>query len=116
MPEGQFTGTRSSFVYTSDTGALYVLQLDDTLGGLAGADLDVFDPASPGAATPKPTRFSPRGVYWQGTATGFETKRKFLVCGTTAATLYDSSVRQALTIDGVAGITTGRRGEQMSFL
>lgn len=116
MPEGQFTGSRASYVYTSDTGALYVLQLDETLGDLTGVDLDAFDPGSPGAATPKPTRFSPRGVYWQATATGFEGKRKFLVCGTTDATLYDSNVRQTLTIDGVAGTTTGRRGEKLSFL
>ncbi|HEX7762729.1 MAG TPA: hypothetical protein VF433_03870 [Cellvibrio sp.] len=116
MPEGQFTGSRDSYVYTSDTGNLYVLQLDETLGDLAGADLDAFDPANPGTATPKPTRFSPRGVYWQATATGFEGKRKFIICGTTDATLYNSSVRQALTVDGVAGTTTGRRGEKQSFL
>lgn len=115
MPVGQFSGTRASYVYTSDTGALYVLQLDETLGDLTGAGLDAYDPASPGSATPKPTRFQPRGVYWQGTATGFETKRKFITCGTLDATLYDSNVRQTLTIDGVAGVTTGRRGEQISF-
>lgn len=115
MPEGQFLGNRDSYVYTSETGALYVITTDETLGDLAGVGLDPYDPLNPGTAVAPPKRFQPRGVYWQGTAVGFTTKRKFLVCGAGDATLYASSVRQAVTIDGVAGITTGRRGERLSF-
>lgn len=114
MPVGQFTGTRGKYVYTSDAGDDYILELDDTLAALSST-LTAFDPANPGTATPAPRRFSPRGVYWQGTASGFEGKRKFVVCGDTSDTLYNTSLRQALSIDGAAGTTTGRRGEKLTF-
>lgn len=114
MPTGQFTGPRDQYVYTTDTGAKYVLTLDADLAGLSGG-LTVFDPAAPGAAVPAPRRFRPRGVYWQGTAAGYTTKRKFLVAGTPSDPIYASNTSQAITIDGVAGRTTGRRGERLSF-
>lgn len=115
MPLGQFLGPRQKYVYTMDSDVEVVLTLDATLGGLANTGLTVFDPATPGDAVNAPRRFKPRGVYWQGTATGFEKSRKFLVCGDPAATLYASQVSQAVTIDGVAGKTTGRRGEKLTF-
>lgn len=114
MPVGQFTGTRGRYVYTSDTGADYILELDDTLAALS-TTLTAFDPANPGTAIAAPRRFSPRGVYWQGTAAGFENKRKFVVVGDTTDPLYDTTVRGSLTIDGAAGVTTGRRGERLTF-
>jgi hypothetical protein len=114
MPVGQFTGTRAKYVYTTDTDDQYILELDTTLAALS-TTLTAFDPASPGDATPAPKRFTPRGVHWQGTATGFERKRKFIVCGQTDDTLYDSSTSQVLTIDGAAGKTTGRKGEKLTF-
>lgn len=114
MPVGQFTGTRSKYVYTSETGSEYILELDDTLAALS-TTLTAFDPANPGTATSAPRRFKPRGVYWKGTAAGFEGKRKFIVCGDANDTLYDTTVGAALTIDGAAGITTGRRGETLTF-
>lgn len=114
MPVGQFTGTRGKYVYTSDTDDEYILEMDTTLAALSST-LTAFNPASPGDATPAPKRFKPRGVHWQGTAAGFEGKRKFIVCGTTEDTLYDTSVSATLTIDGAAGKTTGRRGETLTF-
>lgn len=114
MPVGQFTGTRGKYVYTTDTDDEYILELDTTLAALS-TTLTAFDPASPGDATPAPKRFTPRGVHWQGTAAGFERKRKFIVCGQTDDTLYDSSTSQTLTIDGAAGKTTGRKGEKLTF-
>lgn len=112
MGLGQFTGSRSKYQYTDDQGETLNLKLDDTLAGLTGTGLTA---AVAGEGTPKPTGFQPRGVYWKGTATGFTTARKFIICGTTDAALYASNTPQALTIDGVAGITTGRRGESLSF-
>lgn len=114
MPVGQFTGSRAKYVYTSDTGDAYILELDTTLAALSPG-LTAFDPANPGDASPAPRRFSPRGVHWQGTAAGFESKRKFVVCGQLSDPIYDTTLRTALTIDGAAGITTGRRGEQLTF-
>ena len=112
MPEGQFTGSRVAYDYTSDTGQAIQLVLDETMGSIGAAGLSPS--TSGGSAIPKPTRFEPRGVYWQGELSG-KIKRKFIVCNAGAA-LYASNVSQALTVDGVARRITGRRGETMSFV
>ena len=109
--EGQFLGNRVTYNYQMEDGTEIQLVLDETLGSLPGADLV---PATTGdGSVPKPLRFKPRGVYWQGELGG-KTKRKFVPCNPTS-TLYLSNVSQELTIDGVAGKTTGRRGETLSF-
>ncbi len=112
MAEGQFTGPRKRYQYTTDQDDTLNIRTDATLGDLAGAGMGAF---VAGEGTPKPTGFQPRGVYWKGTQAGYEDKRKFIICGTVDATLYASDTPQAVTIDGVAGITTGRRGEQVTF-
>lgn len=115
MPEGQFTGSRSKYVYTGDGGESYILTLDDSLV-VAGSGLVPYDPAAPPAnSCPAPRRFTPRGVFWQGTAAGFVGKRKYLVAGTAGSALYASSTPAEITIDGVLGITTGRKGEKLTF-
>lgn len=114
MAEGQFTGTRSQYVYTSDSGADFILTLDDTNAQITGTGLVAFDPANPGTATPAPRRFTPRAIYWQGTLSGRQV-RKRLVCGTTAAALYATGVSTALQIGDAMGATTGRVGEQLTF-
>ena len=113
MPEGQFTGERKAYLYENDNGTKYVMQLDGTLGDLTGSNLE--DYTGQDGAQPKPTRFEPRGVYWQGKL-GDRQVRKFIVCNASGSTLYESDTSQELTIDGVAGYTTGRRGEQLSFI
>lgn len=115
MAEGQFTGGRSQYVYTDDTGVSYVLTLDDTLASIVGSGLTPFDPATPGGATPPPRRFRPRGVYWQATAAGYEGRRKFLTCGTANGDLYGANLSATFEVDGIAGRTTGRRGERLTF-
>lgn len=111
MPEGQFSGSRTTYEYISDAGTTYLLKLDTTLGGLAGTGLTVATTGTAGVN--KPLNFKPRVVYWQGVLNG-NVVRKSLVCSA-SSTLYESNVPVALTIDGVAGSTTGRRGEQLSF-
>ena len=115
MPEGQFTGSRGKYVYATDTGKNYILTLDTTLATLAGTGLVAFDPENPGTATPAPRRFKPRVVFWQGTTGAFLGKRKALVCGSVTAALYATESGGALTVDGAAGKTTGRRGEKLTF-
>lgn len=114
MPEGQFSGSRSRYVYTNDSGDDYILRLDDTLAALS-TTLTAFDPANPGTAVKKPDGFKPRGVYWIATATGFEGRKKFIVCGDGSDALYDTTTGATLTVDGVAGRTTGRKGESLTF-
>lgn len=113
MPEGQYSGSRAAYIYESDTGARYILTLDTTLGDLPGTGLARAVSGNVAGATPKPTGFKPRVVYWQGFL-GEAVKRKKLVCSRTG-TLYASSTSTGLAIDGVTGSTTGRRGEQLSY-
>jgi len=104
-----FTGSRSKYVYESDGGGNYSLLLDEELSAIAGTAL--VAQTNQTGVTPKPQRFKPRGVYWQGD-TG---QRKFLVCGKADAALYATNSSTTLTIDGVAGKITGRTGERQSF-
>lgn len=119
MPD-QYLGPKGKYVYiTDDDTTNLIITRDKTLATLAGTGLTEFDPATPPAnSSPKPAGYKLRGVYWQSDAPvgegGFA--RKFIVCGDRNGALYDSNVTQALEIDGIAGRTTGRRGEQVSFI
>lgn len=115
MPVGQFTGGRSAYIYENDAGTTYLLSLDTTNASLPGTGLVLATTATAATGSPKPARFTPRGVFWQATSAPIGA-RKFLTCGDVTSTLYASETSQALTVDGVAGVTTGRVGEKMSFL
>lgn len=110
MPEGQFSGTRGTYVYTSDNAVDYNVTLDDTLGSVAGNGLVVATTANSGQE--KPGRLIPRVVFWQGELDG-RIVRKEIVCNASGTLYGDTS--SALTIDGVDGFITGRRGEKFTF-
>ena len=110
MAEGQFSGVRKVYEYEADTGDKYLITLDATLGDLAGVGLTAATTATTATALPK--RLTPRVVFWQGELGG-RTVRKSLVCDA-ASDLY-TGLSQAVTIDGVVGTTTGRRGEKLTF-
>lgn len=112
MPEGQFSGSRKVYEYTTDTDKVVLLQLDETLGSVTGCGLSAATTAS--EATPPPARFKPRIVYWQGVLSG-RIVRKQIVCEVDS-TLYLSDKSVTVTIDGVVGVTTGRRGEKLSYM
>lgn len=119
MPEGQYSGDRAKYVYTSDDGTKYKLNLDVTLASVttsgenaAGTELSADTPDS--GAVNKPTNFKPRVVHWQGTLNG-AVKRKSIVCGSPTSGMYASKTAQLMTIDGVVGVITGRRGEQLTY-
>ena len=114
MAEGQYTGQRGKFVYTSDTGEQYVLTMDATLAAIAGTGLTVYDPTGAEKLPGKPSRFKPRVVFWQGVLNN-RTVRKQVICGTTDGALFSADGSGALAIDGVNGITTGRRGERITY-
>lgn len=111
MPEGQFTGDRATYNYTMDNGTEIQLVLDSTLASVTNTGLTLA--SSGDGSISKPTRFEPRGVFWQGELGG-KVKRKFIVCDNDS-TLFASNTAQEITIDGVAGQTTGRKGEKISF-
>lgn len=112
MPEGQFTGARAVYEYISDNAAVYLLQMDETIGSLS--ELGLTKATTDTTGIPAPKRFKPRGVYWQGELDS-KVRRKFLVCSSTSS-LFQSDNSSELTIDGVQGSTTGRTGESLSFL
>lgn len=116
MAEGQELGTRGYYIYTSDSsGKQYVILTDRTLGDLPGTGLiPANDTNAANLDSPPRRRFKPRGVYWQGTINGRRV-RKFIICGTNEATLYAASFSVGVTIDTNNGVTTGRRGERVSF-
>lgn len=115
MAEGQFLGKRGYFLYGADNGSAYVIQTDDTLGRLPGTGLVPATDANVGDASSPPKRFKLRGVHWQGTLNN-RIVRKFIVCNSNEnGALYRAPFSVGVTIDGVPGVTTGRRGEVQSF-
>lgn len=114
MPEGQFLGPKASYVYTSDNGTQFVVLRDNDLAFPALTGLELYTQDS-GFAFSLPRRFRPRGVYWLG-FNGTRAVRKFIICGSLDATLYATDNSQPLTIDGIAGFTTSRYGEQYQYV
>jgi hypothetical protein len=115
MGLGQFTGSRGKFIYTSDSGKEYILTLDTDLN-IVGSGLIPYDPLTNATAQSPPKGFRPRVVFWQATAAAFLGKRKSLVAGVAAEDLYSADAPQSFTVDGVAGTTTGKKGERLSFI
>lgn len=118
---GNKLGARVRIVYDSEqTGQIYILQTDADFavaGAGAGASAPViYDPANPPALTGnvsgRPNRFEPRGVYLKEVG---GSARKFVVCTSPSAELYATATPTVVAIDGVDFITTGRRGESLSF-
>ena len=111
MPEGQYLGSRQTYIYTSDNLDEYFLVTDETLGDLAGTGLTAATTGS--SASPMPKRFKPRIVHWEAND---GSKRKRIICGKNDASLYADNKSATLTIDGIAGRTTGRVGEKMTYM
>jgi hypothetical protein len=120
---GQRLGSKSKYIYeTDETGVGYILEADDTLANIAGTGVgagtpDVFDPANPPAGLtlcPAPKRFNPRVVYIQSTTDG---ARKTLIAWSTTADLYATGISKAVpSLDtDTSFVTTGRKGEQLTF-
>lgn len=105
---GNTLGRRAYFRYTSDAGTAYNILTDIDLGTAGG-----LVQATDGAPT-LPRRFKVRGVYAEATVAG-EIVRKFIPCSLLGSNAYNSDVSTSISIDGVNFLTTGRRGESMSF-
>lgn len=103
---GQRLGPRSYYAYTSDSSTVYSVLLDDDIATAGGLTKDDSNPN-------KPDRFKMRGVYAENVTAG-EKARKFIPCAANS-TLYNTDTTTAVTIDGQAFDTTGRRGETLSF-
>lgn len=112
MPVGTFRKPPAPYKYTKDDGTDIILCLDETVASATGNGMVKQTTASDlGGA---PLRFEPRVVFWQAVVDG-KKRRKEVVCQADSA-LFKKKGSSTLTIDGVAGVTTGRRGEQQSFI
>lgn len=105
---GNRLGPRGRFQYTSDNGVVYNVETDADL-----ATAGELDAAVPGAGQAPPRRFKPRGVYCQSTGVG-PLARRFVICNDDFAG-YATTAASNITIDGEVFITTGRRGESLTF-
>lgn len=108
---GNSLGPRKAYIYTTDDGKTVVLLLDETIASLTGTGLVPYTNQVPDM--PKAYRFTPRVVYWEAEDRSI---RKRITCGTTSSTIYAKTISASLTIDGIAGFTTGRVGEKVSYL
>ena len=114
MP-GNLLGQKVKVAYTTDSGVKIRLSRDiDLVPSSAGLATDLT------GTTPRPTGFTPRGVYVEATIAGDENisdrkARKFIVCAANS-TLYTSDQPQNVSIDGVVFKTTGRKGETQRFI
>ena len=115
-------GRRAKYKYTMDDGTVIKLRLDATYGDLAACGLSPVTTAD--NAGNKPSNFKPRVVFWipnddvpngEGeAATPRSNLRREFVCAADS-TAFTSKDQVSITVDGIAGQTTGRRGEQISF-
>ena len=114
---GNLLGTRSKYVYTADDGKTYSVLTDDSLtvagmGAAAAAPVE-FDPASPPAnyAGRFPRGARPRVVFVEDE----DGNRKSLIAFNPTATNYATNTPKTIAIDTVDFVSTGRRGETMTF-
>jgi len=112
MAEGQELGVREKFTYVMDDGTVIKLVLDATLGSVAGNGLTPT--VIEDGAINKPLNFTPRVVFCQRFGASGRPIRKEIVCNADS-TLYTSKIESNVTIDGDSYVTTGRRGEKLSF-
>lgn len=121
MPESaNRLGSKGRFVYiTDDQTKYYAIDRDLTLavagfgsGAAAPQTVDGFTPPNGVTITPPPKNFKPRTVYIVDRATG---SRKAMTCFSRNSELYDTSASKTVDIDGIEFVTTGRRGESLSF-
>lgn len=121
MPlDGNRMGPRNRYLYQSDDPNIYYIISTDADLAVAGfgdvADApEVYDPTNPpatGTVCPAPKRFKPRVVFLQDPVSG---ARKEVVAFYNTATAYTRTVGENVTIDGLQFVSTGRRGEKLSF-
>lgn len=109
MAEGQELGPKATYIYVTDSGDSYVIMRDNDLSLSSITGLVLYTEGSPDLDN-LPRGLKPRGVHWVAYS-GNRLIRKFLICGTTDATLFLLKGSAPVTIDGVRGFTTGKRGE-----
>lgn len=117
---GNRLGSKQRYLYfTDDVTVAYILFRDTDLAvaglGVGAAAPELYDQDNPPAGIticPAPRRFTPRCVFAQDDGTG---ARKELIAFHPTADLYSTSSPMTVTIDTLAFVTTGRKGEKLTF-
>lgn len=116
MPAGS-RGKSAKVRYTTDGGINIVLKVPQYIIDGGGHGLQPTD----GTEQARPDGLRPRVVFWEGEITEGEgataTTRKIrrsIPCNP-GSLLITAEARQGRTLDGVEGVTTGRRGERRSY-
>lgn len=121
MAGNRLGGKKTYLYFTDDVNVAYLLKRDTDLVmdglGAANAAPVLYDPGNPPAGvivTPKPQGFSPRVVFIQSSTDG---ARKDMIAFHPTSSLYLKNFSDAFPeIDGDGTfVTTGRRGEQLTF-
>lgn len=119
---GQRLGPKNTYLYyTDDITKAYLMQRDATLAiaglGAGTAAPTVYDASEPPAnvtITPKPQGFKPRVVFIQSTDDGAR-KEMIAFHPTSAIYLQNASAAFPAIDEDDTFITTGRKGEKLSF-
>lgn len=99
-----------AFDYVLDNGNTVQLVLSETLDTVSELMINLTNESS--TAPSAPPRFEPRVVYW--VENGGQNRRRELVCNA-ASPLFQANTSMSLSLGGVAGRTTGKRGERLTF-
>lgn len=114
MAEGQELGPKASYVYLADNSSSYIILRDNDLSLPSFTGLLLYAEGMTGFDS-LPRRVRPRGVHWMGFLNN-RMIRKFIICGTPDSILFVARSSTQLTIGGIEGVTTGRRGETETFI
>lgn len=109
---GNLLGPRATFLYETDGGTSYNIQLDESVATAVGNDLSTVNVAAIRASGRKP--FQPRYILLALVSNPAVTKSA-IICDVTNP-LFARDASGTVTINGVAYTITGRIGEKASFL
>lgn len=115
MPAG-IRGQSVKVRYTTDTGVNIALSVPKYIADIPGTGLGTPD----GTEGAKPARFKPRVVFWEAIVANVDpTKPGQLIRRqipfNAGALIIAANATVPVTVDGINGDTTGRRGEKLTY-
>lgn len=104
---GNVLGERRTFVYTSETGQQFNMELDNSVGAGVGNPYS-SDATLPGLSASAKRPIRPRYINVEDVATG-NIKKRIVICNPTNA--FYQGTDTTLTINGTEFVVTSSRGE-----
>ena len=106
--QGNVLGERETFAYTSETGQVYNMVLDNSVGAGVGNPYST-DSTLPGLSASAKRPLRPRYINVQDVATGL-IKKRIVICKPDNS--FYQGTDTTLTINGTAFVVTSSRGEE----